>query len=80
MPEVRRAFLARVDHGDCVQHVALCIAGGQKRAKEIASRAGKIFHVMFRREMHLDIMVLNEQQERRIEEVCQPFYDRLESR
>lgn len=76
MSEVRKAFLTLVNYRGSGRHVALCIIGDHDKAPAIASKAGAVFHAMFAPEMHIDIMLLSSEQEKRIEQVCQPFFVR----
>jgi hypothetical protein len=77
-PSVHRAYLARVLY-DCAPSwdVALCIAATNPNAQELNNRVGRVFAAIFRRDAHLDILFLSDQQEALLSSVCRPFYSAL---
>jgi hypothetical protein len=74
-PSVHRAYLARLLY-DCepLWHVALCIAAKNQNAHELNERIGRVFAAIFRRDVHLDVLFLSNQQEELLSNVCRPFY------
>jgi hypothetical protein len=72
---VRRAYLARVEYSDTgTGAVALCLrATGPEES--LAKAIGAAFARMFGSSQHLDIVFLNDAQERQLERVCRPFFE-----
>lgn len=70
-PEIRRAYLARVEYQDGT-HVALCLAAVADRSlvESIGSRFDKIFGL----HEHLDILFITAEQEAELGRVCAPFH------
>lgn len=69
-----RAYFARVAYargGDT--SIALCIAS-ERDKEEQQVEAATAFRGMFRRGDHLDVLFLDEQEERRLRKVCCPFF------
>jgi type III secretion system (T3SS) SseB-like protein len=75
---VRKAYLARVDYGNCEQYnVALCLSSPEDR--QIVDAVGKVFHEMWRSDQYLDILFLSPEQEYLLGTVCKPFYVECQS-
>ena len=72
---VQRAYLARVEYADTgTNAVALCLrAAGSEES--LATAVGGVFSRMFGSNQHLDIVFLNDDQERELERVCRPFFE-----
>ena len=71
VPEIKRAYLARVEYADGV-HVALCIAGPQSQL--LVERIGSCFARIFAQHEHLDTLFLRLDREAELERVCAPFH------
>jgi hypothetical protein len=71
VPEVKRAYLARVQYSDGV-HVALCLAAPEDRP--LVERIGSCFAQVFAQQEHLDILFLGPDQEAELKHVCAPFH------
>lgn len=71
----QRAYLARVEYADTgTNAVALCLrATGSDES--LAKAIGAVFSRMFGSNQHLDIIFLNDAQERQLERVCRPFFE-----
>jgi hypothetical protein len=71
----QRAYLARVEYSDTgTGAVALCLrATGSEES--LAKAIGTVFSRMFGSSQHLDIVFLNNVQERQLERVCRPFFE-----
>lgn len=73
-PSVERAYLARIEYTDSGDRaVAICLrtTGSQE---QLVREIGAVFSPMFGDSQHLDIIFLDEAQERRLKEVCRPFF------
>jgi len=76
-PTVQSAYLARIYRGRAPKHsVALCIRSSIGVDYTIEERLGSIFRRRFRGDQRLDFLFLVEDDERRLREVCPPFYER----
>jgi hypothetical protein len=72
--DVQRAYLAQVINSDQTS-VALCLKNVQGRPDlNLIKEIGSIFAAQFARQMHLDILFINESQESALRSVCVPFY------
>jgi hypothetical protein len=72
--DVQRAYLAHIINSD-QSGVALCLKTEQNRPDlNLIKEVGSIFAAQFARQMHLDILFLNESQESALRSVCVPFY------
>jgi hypothetical protein len=71
LPEVKRAYLARVEYPDGI-HVALCLAAPEDPS--LVDRIGSRFNEIFGRPEHLDILFLRPAQETELQRVCTPFH------
>lgn len=71
-----RAYLAQIRYENNSDdfNVALCLKIDKKESQYIVEEAGNVFKGMFGRGEHLDIIILDEQQELVLREVCCPFY------
>ena len=79
LDEPVRAYLCRVtcpsdDNSDSFD-VALCFATKSDAKGEILKGAASIFHRMFGRREHLDIMFVDNDTETELRQVCSPFVD-----
>jgi hypothetical protein len=81
-PSIGKAFLARVDYGpDTNPAVALCLRSVfAKPDKRLVREIGKLFASIFNRKQALDILFVDEDQERALSKVCTPFFVRWTSR
>jgi hypothetical protein len=76
-PTVQSAYLARVYRGKAPKHsVALCIRSSIGMDDKVEDRLSAIFRLRFRRDQCLDFLFLLEEEERKLREVCPPFYER----
>jgi hypothetical protein len=76
---VRRAYLAVIRHeGQQPLSVALCLRCEAGVSKALVDRVGEIFAGMFNQAMTLDIVFVDEGQEKELGKVCKPFVDREE--
>ena len=74
VPNVRTAYLARVDYGDpAAYEVALCVRT-ETPDESLIKTIGDVFADHFGSHQHLDILFLGDSQERDLIQVCQPFY------
>lgn len=71
VPEVKRAYLARVQYPDGV-HVALCLDAPDDQL--LVERIGSCFSKIFAQQEHLDILFLRPDQQVELERVCAPFH------
>lgn len=71
VPEVKGAYLARVQYPDGV-HVALCLDAPDDQL--LVERIGSCFSKIFARHEHLDILFLRPDQQVELEGVCAPFH------
>ena len=71
---VRRAYLARVNYGEVEEfNVALCLQLDGD-ASDIQQHVNQVFSTMFRTDEHLDVIVLNDEEEQRVTLSCNPFF------
>ncbi|MGD9648604.1 MAG: hypothetical protein AB7U73_23030 [Pirellulales bacterium] len=76
-----KAFLARVDCGpDTPIRVALCLRTVMGPDDAIVANVGKVFAALFHTRESLDILFIDDRQERELSSVCKPFYVRVISR
>lgn len=75
---VEAAYLAVVQYqGEAEVSVALCILFSSGEVDEaVVTSAGEVFHKMFNRNEHLDIVPVNHDQWDPLRAVCKPFYVR----
>lgn len=72
---VLRAYLVQVQYGvQKLSNVALCLAIANGEDETLANDIALVFHRMFGKHEHLDILFLNENQERQLRKVCCPFF------
>ncbi len=71
-----RAYLAQVRYKNNSDEfvVALCLKANNKDIQHIVDSVSDIFQNMFGHDEHLDIVVLEDQQEYLLRQVCCPFY------
>ena len=75
-PTVRSAYLARLSYGEpSGNSVGLCIRSTVGVDDPLQKRLGQIFTGMFRREEHIDILFIRDDQELELKKVCSPFYE-----
>src|SRR5215469_4589691 len=75
--EIRNAYLAVLNYGgETTPFVALCVRTDGQLNENVVVAVGNVFHGMFNRSQHLDIMALNDETEPTLLAVCQPFYRR----
>ena len=73
---VSRAYLVRVTYEQSpAQSVALCLRAEAGQDTRLLEKVAKVFASMFGRHAHLDIMFINEAQERALAKRCRPFFD-----
>jgi len=73
---IRSAYLVRVTYGDALSYdVALCLttAAGIEEP-ELVVEVDSIFDEMFGPREHLDILFVEAQREKQLQEVCRPFW------
>jgi SseB protein C-terminal domain len=75
---VDAAYLAIVQYrGEADVSVALCLLlSGEEVDKAIVTSVGDVFHNMFNRNEHVDILPLDHDQWELVRVVCEPFYVR----
>jgi hypothetical protein len=78
--DVQRAYLVRVRYDGGVDEIALCVLANPDRARDLVTNVATIFGEMFGREEHLEIMLLDQQCEAAVSEVCAPFFTAAGSR
>jgi hypothetical protein len=72
---VSKAYLARVSFdGFAPDSVAVCICAFHGFETDIIEGTQQIFSSMFAKSEHLDIVFLNDAQEKELASCCQPFY------
>jgi hypothetical protein len=72
---VQRAYLARVDYGNPIEHhVALCIRMTTPDDVKLKKAIGSLFAQKFGAHEHLDVILVQEGQEADLGKVCRPFY------
>jgi hypothetical protein len=76
--EVLRAYLARVRYASQQGvNVALCVRSGSREVDpEAIGSIGDVFHQMFNRAEHLDIIPVSAEEEPQLMGACRPFYIR----
>jgi hypothetical protein len=73
---VAKAYLAKIGGGQNV-NVALCLRTQFGIDRGMVEKIGTIFATVFNSKEHLDIIFLNDHQEKDIVKVCQPFFEKL---
>lgn len=77
-PIVSRAYLALIEYdNNNMRSVALCLSAFGEPSMELMKSIGLLFSSCFHTSQHLDILVVNPQQESQLQKVCSPFYSRL---
>lgn len=72
---VQRAYLVRVEYiATGTNAVAICLSETEKQESLVKSIA-KIFSSMFGSSQNLDIIFLNEKQEKELTNICGPFFE-----
>lgn len=72
---VKRAYLAQAKYaGFEDRHIVLGIASWRIDADQLALEVDNVFRRTFSSKEHLDILFMNDEQERSIRRVCCPFY------
>ena len=72
---VNKAYLARVEYGPSnTSSVALCLVANAEPPERLLRELGSVFRRMFSDSQHLDILVVDREQEVRLARVCQPFF------
>ena len=80
LSEARAGYLARVQYTSGERSVALCLASTPEAVQaDLSNKISALFHQMFGRNSHLDILFLRPDQEREVQQVCKPFYQRAVS-
>ena len=69
-----RAYLVQVEYRRKKGGVALCIALDADPDGQMVEDAVVTFHGMFRSDEHLDVFFVKQEQERRLRQVCCPFF------
>jgi hypothetical protein len=76
-PQVKRAYLARADHGDGSGiHVVLGLRADGIDHKRLADCVASIFAALFPASEHLDLVFVNAAHEARLRKACPPFFER----
>jgi hypothetical protein len=74
---ISRAYLCQIVYRNTNEHaVALCAVGSPENQERFVEQITSIFSGLFHVSQFLDIIVLNEQGEEKITQVCKPFYCR----
>ena len=75
-PQVfQRAYLARVSYGEPgVSSVVLCVRNIDSIEQSILKGSNSRFGEIYRPGSFYDCMMINEEQERELRQVCKPFY------
>jgi hypothetical protein len=74
--DIRRAYLVRVAYSDAgIQHVALCLEGGDVDQLQIANSVAVIFRELAPQSASLDILWPNVRQLSEVKCVSRPFYE-----
>jgi SseB protein C-terminal domain len=74
-PQVKRAYLARADHGRSI-HAVLGLRADGIDHKRLADRVASIFAALFHAREHLDLLFVDAAHEARLRKACAPFYAR----
>jgi hypothetical protein len=74
-PEIKRAYLARADHGSSI-HAVLGLRADGIDHKRLADRVASIFGSLFHAREHLDVVFVNAAHEARLRKACKPFFER----
>lgn len=70
-----RAYLVRVQYSNSTEiNVTLCIKSDNDFNETLLGECSRIFESIFKRGEHLDILYITDAQERKIRELCCPFY------
>ena len=73
VPAIQRAYLAHVRYGpDQPLDMALCLVGTESDAAYESIQ--RLFHAMFERGQHLDIVFIDATEEPRLRSVASPFF------
>ena len=73
--EISSAYLVRLSYdADSSRKAALCLVGEATNARQIAESVETIFKALFRDSESLDILFLNDLQQREVNLVAKPFY------
>jgi hypothetical protein len=76
-PSVLSAYLARLTYDDSPDHsVALCIRSSTGLDPNLQLKLAEVFSSIFRPDQYLDTLFISEDQEKKLELVCHPFYER----
>ena len=71
-----RAYLARIKYNNQEEIcVALCLKLKWKEKPYFKSDIGIIFSELFKQDQHLDVLVINAEQDDQLSKVCNPFFD-----
>ena len=75
---VLRAFLAQVQFaGNPHVTIALCLRTQFGEDPGLAEKVGSIFSAQFKGDQFLDIVFLDEGQEKEVEQVCRSFFEKV---
>ena len=76
VPTVQAAYLARLSYGEPQGYsVALCVRSTTGCDDRLQERLGRVFAAMFKFDQCLDILFLQDDQERDLRKICRPFYE-----
>lgn len=76
-----KAYLATVDYGhETSSGVVLCLRTVMGPDSALVTQVVDVFAALFRTDEHLDVLFLDDEQERHIERGCKPFYVRVVTR
>ena len=74
-PRVERAYLALAEHNDGTgAHVILALRCSCGEDASLIGNLADVFSSMFGAHEHLDIMFIQEDEERQLQAICAPFY------
>ena len=71
---VKKAYLAGAGYGtEGLPQIVLCLRTDAEN-KSLVVQIGDVFASLFRRDVHMDILFVNDTQERSLQAVCRPFW------
>jgi hypothetical protein len=73
---VERAYLVSIKYPDGASGTCLCLTPSTAESMEIAESVGEAYGVVAKQGVYLDIMFINEESLRSVDEVAKPFYVR----
>ncbi len=78
--KVNSAYLAQATYnGDSEIHVGLFISADESEAIVLNKKIVGVFSSMFSSHEHLDIILINQEKETALQQICAPFYERSQA-